>query len=229
MVRQRTHGAGSSAAAASSSGVDGGEQSPSARRVDEALACSFLTSADDLARCPPSDEPEVAFAGRSNAGKSSTLNRLAGRKQLARVSKTPGRTQLINFFQVATGGRLVDLPGYGYARASKTRRAAWGRAIDDYLNNRPNLVALVLVMDARHPLQPFDETMIAWCAERHLPLLALLNKADKLKRGARTQTLRGVQSQMPEGASVMAFSATEGLGVAETLAFLRARLNTALE
>ena len=217
MVRQRTHGTGSSAAAAGSSGAA------------EALACSFLTSADDLARCPPSDEPEVAFAGRSNAGKSSTLNRLAGRKQLARVSKTPGRTQLINFFQVATGGRLVDLPGYGYARASKARRDAWGRAIDDYLNNRPNLVALVLVMDARHPLQPFDETMIAWCAERRLPLLTLLNKADKLKRGARAQTLRKVQSQMPEGASALTFSATEGLGAAEALAFLRSRLNVILE
>ena len=215
--------------AGGSGAIEGGERSPAAPRADEALACSFLTSADDLARCPPSDEPEVAFAGRSNAGKSSTLNRLAGRKQLARVSKTPGRTQLINFFQVATGGRLVDLPGYGYARVSKTRRDAWGYAIDDYLNNRPNLVALVLVMDARHPLQPFDETMIAWCAERHLPLLALLNKADKLKRGARTQACRKVQSQMPEGASALTFSATEGLGAAEALAFLRARLNVALE
>ena len=230
MVRQRGFSADSPAAAPSSSKRGAGPpRSPSAPRADEALACSFLTSADDLTRCPPSDEPEVAFAGRSNAGKSSTLNRLAGRKQLARVSKTPGRTQLINFFQVATGGRLVDLPGYGYARASKTRRDAWGHAIDDYLNNRPNLTGLVLVMDARHPLQPFDETMIAWCAERHQPLLALLNKADKLKRGARTQTLRSVQSQMPEGTSVLAFSATEGLGAAEALAFLRARLNFASE
>lgn len=194
-------------------------------RAGEALTCSFLTSADSLTRCPPSDVPEVAFAGRSNAGKSSTLNRLAGQKKLARVSKTPGRTQLINFFDVASGGRLVDLPGYGYARASKTRRDAWGRAIDDYLNNRPNLVGLVLVMDARHPPQPFDEEMLAWCTQRHLPLLALLNKADKLKRGARTQTLRTVQAQMPESASVLAFSATEGLGATEALAFLRSRLN----
>lgn len=194
-------------------------------RAGEALTCSFLTSADNLARCPPSDVPEVAFAGRSNAGKSSTLNRLAGQKKLARVSKTPGRTQLINFFDVASGGRLVDLPGYGYARASKTRRNAWGRAIDDYLNNRPSLVGLVLVMDARHPLQPFDEEMLAWCTQRHLPLLALLNKADKLKRGARIQTLREVRAQMPDSASVLAFSATEGLGATEALAFLRSRLN----
>ena len=190
----------------------------------DALACAFLVSADSLARCPADDVPEVAFVGRSNAGKSSTLNRLAGRKQLARVSKTPGRTQLLNFFQVAVGGRLVDLPGYGYARAAKARRAAWGRATDDYLNQRPNLVGLVLVMDARHPLQPFDKDMIRWCGERDLPLLALLNKADKLKRGARAQALRRVQEQLVGNASALAFSAVAGLGAAEALSFLRTRL-----
>ena len=189
-----------------------------------ALACSFLVSADGLAGCPADDVPEVAFVGRSNAGKSSTLNRLAGRRNLARVSKTPGRTQLLNFFQVAEGGRLVDLPGYGYARAAKVRREAWGRAIDEYLNQRPNLVGLVLVMDARHPLQPFDRDMIGWCAARDLPLLALLNKADKLKRSARAQALRQVQEQLVGEAMALAFSAVEGLGAGEAVAFLRARL-----
>ena len=189
-----------------------------------ALACSFLVSADSLAGCPADDVPEVAFVGRSNAGKSSTLNRLAGRRNLARVSKTPGRTQLLNFFQVAEGGRLVDLPGYGYARAAKVRREAWGRAIDDYLNQRLNLVGLVLVMDARHPLQPFDKDMIRWCAERELPLLALLSKADKLKRGARAQALRQVQEELVGDATALAFSAVDGLGAGEAVAFLRRRL-----
>ena len=114
------------------------------------------------------------------------------------MSKTPGRTQLINFFAVADGGRLVDLPGYGYAKAAKARRDAWGRAIDDYLNHRTNLVGIVLVMDARRPLQPFDAHMIDWAKPRSLPLLALLNKADKLKQGARVQTLRNVQRELGE-------------------------------
>lgn len=168
--------------------------------------------------------PEVAFVGRSNAGKSSTLNRLAGRKGLARVSKTPGRTQLINFFDVADGGRLVDLPGYGYARASKARREAWGRAIDSYLHERQSLAAIVLVMDARHPLQPFDRDMIAWCEGRGMPLLGLLNKADKLKRGARARALATACAAMPPNGQAVLFSAASGLGSAEVLAAVRSRL-----
>ena len=189
------------------------------------LVCNFLTSADSLAHCPRDEEREVAFAGRSNSGKSSSLNRLTGRRNLARVGKTPGRTQLINFFAVAGGGRLVDLPGYGYAKVSKAHRQAWGRAIDDYLNERPNLAALVLVMDARHPLQPFDNDMLDWCTAREMPLLALLNKADKLKRGARTLALRNVSAALPAGGSALLFSAADGLGRAEALAFLRSRLS----
>lgn len=188
------------------------------------LASEFLVSADGLSRCPPADTPEVAFVGRSNAGKSSTLNRLTGRKQLARVSKTPGRTQLINFFAVAGGGRLVDLPGYGYAKAPKSRREAWGHAIDDYLNHRPNLAAAVLVMDARHPLQPFDKAMLDWCRERALPLLALLNKADKLKHGKRMLALRTVEAELPPAATALLFSATTGLGASEATLVVRQRL-----
>ena len=188
------------------------------------LACHFLTSAAGLSGCPRDEEPEVAFAGRSNAGKSSSLNRLAGRRNLARVSKTPGRTQLINFFAVAGGGRLVDLPGYGYAKASKSRRQVWGQAIDEYLNQRPNLAALVLVMDARHPLQPFDIDMLAWCRARQLPLLALLNKADKLKRGAQAAARQHVAAETPAFGRALLFSAASGLGCAEALAFLRERL-----
>ena len=188
------------------------------------LASEFLTSAGGLDGCPRDDVPEVAFAGRSNAGKSSTLNRLTGRRQLARVSKTPGRTQLINFFTVAEGGRLVDLPGYGYARASKSRQEAWGTAVDDYLNRRDNLVCVVLVMDARHPFKPFDRDMIDWCAVRSMPLLVLLNKADKLKRGERTRVLRSVEADMPPSARTLLFSAVSGMGVAEATEAVRERL-----
>lgn len=195
------------------------------------LSCTFLASAAGLAQCPADDAPEVAFAGRSNAGKSSTLNRLAGSRSLARVGKTPGRTQLVNFFSVAGGGRLVDLPGYGYARAAKSRRAAWGQAVDAYLQRRRNLVALALVMDVRRPLEPFDRQMLGWCAERRLPLLALLNKADKLGRGAGAQALRAVRSALAERDALaeqrsraILFSAKTGFGCSEAIAAVRALL-----
>lgn len=188
------------------------------------LVSEFLTSADRLRSCPRDDVREVAFAGRSNSGKSSTLNRLTGRRQLARVSKTPGRTQLINFFSVNQGGRLVDLPGYGYARAAKSRQQAWGHAVDEYLNRRTNLVCVVLVMDVRHPLKPFDRDMIDWCAGRSMPLLVLLNKADKLKRGERGRALRSVQSEMSPDAQALLFSAVTGLGADEAIAVVRERL-----
>lgn len=189
------------------------------------LAATFLASADRLATCPADAAPEAVFVGRSNAGKSSALNRLAGQRNLARVSKTPGRTQLINFFTVADGGRLVDLPGYGYARASKTRREAWGRAVDEYLHQRPNVAGVVLVMDIRHPLRPADEHMIAWSETAGKPLLALLSKADKLKRGAREQARRTVAARM-SNAQVVPFSAPTGLGAAEVAATLREWLVT---
>ena len=191
------------------------------------LTSTFLMSADRLQRCPVDDVKEVCFVGRSNAGKSSTLNRLTGSRSLARVSKTPGRTQLINFFTVAEGGRLVDLPGYGYAKAPKARRDAWGRAIDDYLNRRTNLVGIVLVMDARRPLQAFDAHMIDWAGSRSLSMLALLNKADKLKRGARTQTLRNVRHELGEHCHAALFSAQTGLGAADAIDLLRDWLSRA--
>ena len=178
------------------------------------LSAHFLASAADLAGCPADDEPEVAFCGRSNAGKSSVLNRLAGAKRLARVSKTPGRTRLINFFAVAGGGRLVDLPGYGYAKVSQTMRGQWRQAIDSYLSNRPNLAAIVLIMDARRPLQPFDSQMLEWAQAANMPLLALLNKSDKLKRGAQRAAERELAEQVAlhENVEALLFSAQTGLG-----------------
>ena len=185
------------------------------------LVSEYLTSADRLERCPTDDQPEIAFVGRSNAGKSSTLNRLTGNKRLARVGKTPGRTQLLNFFTVKAGGRLVDLPGYGYARVPQYRREAWGRSVDDYLTNRVNLALVVHVMDARRPLERFDRNMLDWCRERGKPLLALLNKADKLNRSSRTEALRSVQRVLPPDATAMLFSAQTGLGASEALQVLR--------
>lgn len=186
------------------------------------LEVSFLTSAPSLRKCPPPQGPEVAFAGRSNAGKSSVLNRLTGSRQTARVSKTPGRTQLLNFFAVREGGCLVDLPGYGYAKAQKSTQAAWQESVNEYLSYRENLVAVVLVMDIRHPLQPFDTHLLDWAHDSGIPMRVLLNKADKLKHGARQNTLRNVQQKLAGNpfAQVQSFSATSGLGQAELLATL---------
>src|SRR5690606_32067439 len=159
----------------------------------------FVTSAADLRGCPPRDRPEVAVAGRSNAGKSSVLNRLTGNRHTARVSKTPGRTQLLNFFDVQRiagtpcRGRLVDLPGYGYAKAGREAQRRWQALVNRFLSERDNLVAVVLVMDIRHPLEPFDRELIDWAAASELPLLALLNKADKLGHGAQQQALARVR------------------------------------
>lgn len=147
------------------------------------LPAEFVQSAAGLKDCPDS-VAEVAFAGRSNAGKSSVLNALTGQRKLARTSKTPGRTRLLNYFHVFEGRHLVDLPGYGYARASKSEREGWQKAIDPYLSGREALSGLVLVMDIRHPFQPFDEQILTWAREADMPLHILLNKADKLSRGA---------------------------------------------
>ena len=178
------------------------------------FSAQFLAGASRFAECPPGGTPEVAFVGRSNAGKSSMLNRLTGSKRLARVSKTPGRTRMLNFFDIEGGGRFVDLPGYGYANASKSARRLWSRAIDDYLTQRPDLVAIVLVMDARHPLQPFDLQMLDWAQATGTPMLAVLNKCDKLKQGARNLAQRKVAARVASIANVqvLTFSARTGLG-----------------
>ena len=155
--------------------------------LPERLEATFLTSAPDLKRCPPNGGAEVAFAGRSNAGKSSVLNQLTGNRRTAKVSKTPGRTQLMNFFDVRTGGRVVDLPGYGYAKAGKEAQKNWQSAVNHYLSYRDALVGIVLVMDIRHPNQAFDQQMLGWASASELRIHVLLNKADKLGNGAQKQ------------------------------------------
>ncbi|MCB1683573.1 MAG: ribosome biogenesis GTP-binding protein YihA/YsxC [Pseudomonadales bacterium] len=183
------------------------------------LDVEFVSSAPDLAGCPPEAGREVAVAGRSNAGKSSVLNRLTGSRHTARVSKTPGRTQLLNFFDVKSGGRLVDLPGYGYAKAQRAAQSVWQAAVNEYLSHRDALIGLVLVMDIRHPLQDFDRELLSWAAASELPVRVLLNKADKLGRGAQSKTLAQVRRALQDLplVSVQCFSATAGQGVPELL------------
>jgi GTP-binding protein len=166
----------------------------------------------------------MAFAGRSNAGKSSALNALCGRRALARVSKTPGRTQLLNFFELADG-RLVDLPGYGFAKAPRTLREGWGELIEGYLASRSRdcLRGLVIVMDSRHPLTGFDRMMLGWCRAEDLPCHLLLTKADKLTPNEQRQVLRGVSQELPElhaQATAQLFSSETRFGVEEAREFL---------
>ncbi len=174
----------------------------------------FLLSCASLGQLPADTQPELAFAGRSNAGKSSALNSLCGHNALARVSKTPGRTQLINLFGVPNG-RLADLPGYGFAKVSKDQRQSWGVLIGDYLERRENLCGVVLIMDIRHPLMPPDQQMLNWAVSRNLPCHLLLTKADKLGFGASKNTLLAVQRAVPaiDSVSVQLFSAHAGTGL----------------
>ena len=177
---------------------------------------TFVLSAHELDDLPPPGAPEVAFAGRSNAGKSSAINALAHHNRLAFVSKTPGRTQLINFFRLAGGALLVDLPGYGYARVPAQTRKHWEGVLSGYLQTRDSLRGLVLVMDVRHPLTTLDETMLAWFRPTRKPVHVLLTKADKLSRSAAEATLRSVRTRLAELApnfTVQLFSALKRTGI----------------
>ena len=176
----------------------------------------FLKSAATLTDCPADIGAEIAFCGRSNAGKSSAINRLTGQSKLARTSKTPGRTQLINFFQLSNQYRIVDLPGFGFARVPKKVKAGWHNNLDIYFRERVSLKGIVLLMDIRHPLKKFDNILIQWCEATHTPLHILLTKADKLKRGAQSNTLLSLRKTLPEAVSVQLFSATKNIGL-ETL------------
>jgi GTP-binding protein len=184
-------------------------------------AVRFLTSAPGLAQCPADSGAEVAFAGRSNAGKSSAINALTGHSRLARTSKTPGRTQLLNFFALDEQRRLVDLPGYGFAKVPVAVKEAWQRHMEEYLSGRLSLKGLVLLMDIRHPLQPFDELMLSWAQRAEMPVHLLLTKADKLKFGAARTALLDVQRRTGGQVSVQLFSSVTGTGLPE----LQQRLN----
>lgn len=187
----------------------------------------FLKSAARVSQLPEDTGFEVAFAGRSNAGKSSALNCLTGIKSLARTSKTPGRTQLINLFYVTDENRrLVDLPGYGYAKVSAKIKQAWQAHLAEYLEVRQCLKGLVLLMDIRHPLKELDQTMVSWCLTRQLPVHILLTKADKLSKSQAIQTLALVKKHyapwIDQGVSVQVFSSLKRQG----LDILEQQLNT---
>lgn len=175
----------------------------------------FLLSAWEPHQFPADDGAEVAFVGRSNAGKSSALNAITGRRDLARTSKTPGRTQLINFFALKAGQRLADLPGYGYAKVPAEMQRHWRELMSRYVETRASLAGLVLVMDARRPLTDFDWQMLTWTRDQSLPTHLLLTKADKLNRGEATLTLKKVRAQTDGTATAQLFSAVTKAGVDE--------------
>ena len=175
----------------------------------------FLISAAAPKQFPSDQGIEVAFAGRSNAGKSSAINRLCDNKSLAKTSKTPGRTRLVNFFRLDDSRRLVDLPGYGYAKVPEKMKQEWERLMEQYLT-QPTLAGLVVIMDIRHPLKDFDLQMLNWRRHFGLPGHVLLTKADKLKRGAQQSALLKVRKQLKQDGhdvSVQTFSALNGEGV----------------
>ena len=173
---------------------------------------SFIKSANAPAGFVPDEGAEVAFAGRSNAGKSSAINVLVNRRQFARTSKTPGRTQLINFFALRDGARIVDLPGYGFARVSEKMRDHWADLIADYFETRASLRGLFLIVDIRRGLNEFDRQMLAFAESVGLPVHVLLTKSDKLKRGQAAKALLEVRRELGELATVQQFSALSRQG-----------------
>lgn len=180
----------------------------------------YTISATKLKELPPDSGIEVAFAGRSNAGKSSAINTITGINALARISKTPGRTQMINFFELNSEKSLVDLPGYGYAKVPEKVKIRWQQTLGQYLETRRSLKGLMLMMDIRHPMKPFDQQMLLWAKNSSLPVHILLTKADKLKRGAAMATLHSVKSQLGQLeiiASIQLFSSLKNIGKAEAI------------
>lgn len=185
----------------------------------------FIMSAAAVSQCPPDLGKEIAFVGRSNSGKSTALNTICTQKQLARASNTPGRTQLINFFAIDDTRRLVDLPGYGYAKASREAQQEWQLLIDGYLQQRQCLAGVVLLMDCRHPLQEIDDLLLDWARACDLPVLALLSKADKLGYGAgqnvRLKVIRAINNP---NVTVTLFSSTARTGLEEVYTWMDAQL-----
>jgi len=178
----------------------------------------FINSSPHLKDTPPDQGREVAFAGRSNAGKSSAINTLTRQNALARISKTPGRTQMLNFFEINAQQRFVDLPGYGYAKVPVAVKKKWHELMEIYLTRRKSLCAIILVMDVRNPLTEFDWQMVEWCRHTGLPLHILLTKADKLTYGAAKNTLLQVQRELKDinfPLTIQLFSALKKTGIDE--------------
>ena len=180
----------------------------------------FLKSANAVTQFVPDEGTEVAVAGRSNAGKSSAINVIVNRRQFARTSKTPGRTQLVNFFELSDGKRLVDLPGYGFARVSDSMRRHWGELLSGYFEARQSLCGLILIVDIRRQLTDFDRQMMAFAESVELPVHVLLTKSDKLKKGQAANALLAVRKELGERASVQLFSALKRQGEQEARSVL---------
>jgi len=182
----------------------------------------FLLSCPSLKGCPDDNGYEVIFAGRSNAGKSSAINTLTEQKKLAKVSRTPGRTQHLVFFELDEQRRLVDLPGYGYAKVPDAVKQKWNQNMSEYFDNRNCLKGAILVMDCRHPLKPFDEMMLQWCINNDVDTSILLTKSDKLKKGAASSTKLAVKNAVKEipNINVQLFSSLKKEGVSELCQYL---------
>lgn len=177
---------------------------------------SFALSAEKLSGLPANSHAEVVFSGRSNAGKSSAINALTGRRQLARVSKTPGRTRLINFFELAPATFLVDLPGYGYAKVPGEMKRGWEALLSGYLKTRDQICGLVVIMDVRHPLTELDRQLLEWFRPRNRPVLLLLTKSDKLSRSRAAVQLQSVKKRLGDrypGLTAQLFSSSSRIGV----------------
>jgi len=189
---------------------------------------AFLISVPKPVQAPADNGTEVAFAGRSNAGKSSALNAITQRKALARISKTPGRTQHLVFFKLDDSRRLVDLPGYGFAKVPTRVKREWGDAMTNYFEQRKSLRGLILLMDIRHPLTDFDQQMLAWCNSVNMMVHILLTKSDKLKKGPAKATLLQVQKELAayRTVSVQLFSATKKIGVEQAQSLILNWLNS---
>ena len=182
----------------------------------------FLLSCPSLKGCPDDNGYEVIFAGRSNAGKSSAINTLTEQKKLAKVSRTPGRTQHLVFFKLDEQRRLVDLPGYGYAKVPDAIKQKWNQNMSEYFDNRNCLKGAILVMDCRHPLKPFDEMMLQWCINNDVDTNILLTKSDKLKKGAASSTKLAVKNAVKDipNINVQLFSSLKKQGVSELCQYL---------
>ena len=184
-------------------------------QMSASLNASFLTSASKAAQFPADSGREVAVAGRSNSGKSTAINALVGRRNLARTGKTPGRTQLINFFSVGEDRRLVDLPGYGYAKVPDAVRRRWRHLLEAYFSRRQSLVGLLVTVDIRRGLKELDWVMLNWAGNSGVPAAVLLTKADKLSRGAARSRHLEITGSLPDTVQAVLFSAPKRLGVVE--------------
>lgn len=178
--------------------------------------CRYLLSVHQLHQLPPDDGFEIAFAGRSNAGKSSAINCICDQKSLAKTSRTPGHTQAINYFSVDEQRHIVDLPGYGYARVANSTKKHWQKILTEYLTNRRALTALMLIIDIRHPLQPVDWMLLELTVKRALPVHLLLTKCDKLSRSQSNKQLYQIKADLERAgvdATLQLFSASQRIGV----------------